>query len=532
MMEVNVGLVLFLLSILGYLYHLLTRNNDYFHEKPIPSMAVKPIFGSTGSLILKRCTWPDFVVEIYNKYANTKVFGMFDSVTPIFVVQDPELIKKITIKDFDHFVDHRPMFGDSRNDSPYTLFGKSLFAMNGSKWRSTRATLSPAFTGSKMRQMFELMIDCCESATKYLEGQVQSAKDMNMSDLASRLGTDMIASCAFGIQIDSLRNPENEFYSRGKEMINFERISVVFKMFGFKLCPKLMGRLGIDLIDRKPGQYFSALIRQAINDRLSKGVIRYDMIHLLLQAKQGVLRHQQESEQYEGFAVVQESHVGKQQATEGLTENEMIAQTFVFFLAGFETVATSLSFVVHDLVVHEDIQQKLYEEIVATHEALAGKKLNYDTLQRMEYMDMVISESMRMRPAAILLDRCCTHDYQVDDGEGLRFTIDKGTVVWIPTQGIHMDPKYYPNPYHFDPERFSAENRHNIDPLTYLPFGIGPRNCIGSRFALMEIKVVLYYLLLSYKFQRSERTEIPLKMRKGQTILAVESPLIVKFAKR
>lgn len=84
----------------------------------------------------------------------------------------------------------------------------------------------------------------------------------------------------------------------------------------------------------------------------------------------------------------------------------------------------------------------------------------------------------------------------------------------IPVWNFHRDPKYFPNPGKFDPDRFSEENRDKIDPDTYLPFGVGPRNCIGSRFALMELKTIMYHLLLKFTFEANEKTQIPLQLAK------------------
>lgn len=533
-MGIDLVILVSVVLLVGLLYRLLTRNNDYFHDKPIPSMAVTPLFGSTGPLLLRKFTFGGFVEYIYNKYPSAKVFGLFDTITPIFVVRDPELIKKITIKDFDHFVDHRSVFGNSENDSPYVLFGKSLFAMTGQKWRDMRATLSPAFTGSKMRQMFELVIECCESVIGFQMKQTGGNRvSVEVNEMFKRFSTDVIASCAFGVSLDSFRDPDNDFYKNGKQMMRFERLSVALRIFANQFFPTLMGKLGIDIIDREQSSYFTALIMNTIRDRNSKGIVRNDMINLLLQARAGLLKHHQEKDQHvEGFATALESDLGKVNSAFSMTDTEMIAQAFVFFLAGFETVATSLMFATHDLVVNQEVQQKLYEEILETESALNGKKLNYETMQKMQYMDMVVSESLRMRPAAVFLDRVCARDYVLDDGEGLKFTIDRGTAIWIPTQGIHLDPKYYPNPEKFDPERFSPENRKSIDPLTYLPFGIGPRNCIGSRFALMEIKALLYYLLLNFKIVQNDKTQIPLKLRKGFTIIASEGDVCVDLVKR
>ncbi|EAT46155.1 AAEL002638-PA [Aedes aegypti] len=531
-MEVNLGAVIVILSTVILIYKWITRNNDYFHEKPIPSMAVKPLFGSTGPLILKQFSLHGFINHIYQKYPNAKVLGIFDALTPIFVVRDPELIKKIAVKDFDHFIDHRPMFGNSENDNPYSIFGKTLFALEGQKWRDMRATLSPAFTGSKMRKMFELVIECSDSVAQYYVKQSKKVVEVELTDMCTRFGSDVIATCAFGIKMDSLRERDNEFYDNGKKMMRFERLSVALRMFAFKFFPTLMGQMGIDIIDREQAKYFSALIMDAVRQRQTKGITRPDMIQLLIQARKGTLKHQEEKEVEEGFASVKESSIGKTNVSFNMTDNEMIAQAFVFFLAGFETVSTTLTFLIYDLVVNKDVQQRLYEEIVATNDSLQGKLLNYDTLQKMKYLDMVLSESMRIRPAAATLDRLCVRDYEVDDGQGLKFTINKGTAVWIPTQGIHMDPMYYPNPERFDPERFNDENKATIDPMTYLPFGVGPRNCIGSRFALMEIKAIVYYLLLHFSFEANRKTPIPLELRKGFTIVAAEGEVWIDMKAR
>ncbi|XP_062551079.1 cytochrome P450 9e2-like [Armigeres subalbatus] len=532
-MELNVGTWTVVLLFVILIYKWITRNNTYFHNKPIPSMVAKPLFGSTGPLVLKKFSLNSFTEYIYRKYPDAKVFGLFDALTPIFVVRDPELIKKITVKDFDHFVDHRPMFGNSENDNPYSIFGKTLFSMTGQKWRDMRATLSPAFTGSKMRKMFELVIECSDSVAQYFVSQAKkSTIEVELYDLCTRFGSDVIATCAFGIRMDSFRDRDNDFYDNGKKMMRFERFSVALRMFALKFCPTLMGRLGIDIIDRDQVRYFSALIMDAVKQRQTKGITRSDMIQLLIQARKGTLKHNDEKENDEGFATAKESNIGRMSVASNMTDNEMIAQAFVFFLAGFDTVSTTLTFLLYDLVMNKEVQQRLYEEIVATQESLQGKPLNYDILQKMKYLDMVLTESMRLRPAIAFLNRLCVQDYELDDGQGLKFTIDKGTTVWIPTQGLQMDPKYYPNPNKFDPERFSDKNKTTIDPMTYLPFGVGPRNCIGSRFALMEIKAIAYHLLLHFSFELNSKTPVPLNLRKGFTIIAAEGEVWIGLKAR
>lgn len=113
-----------------------------------------------------------------------------------------------------------------------------------------------------------------------------------------------------------------------------------------------------------------------------------------------------------------------------------------------------------------------------------------------------------------MTDRVCTKPYTLNvDGRSYNFKV--GDVITFPILGIHRDEKYYKNPDVFDPERFSEENKSNINPNAYLPFGVGRRVCIASRFALMEAKAMLFSLLSAFTFELSEKTQIPLQLKKG-----------------
>lgn len=95
-------------------------------------------------------------------------------------------------------------------------------------------------------------------------------------------------------------------------------------------------------------------------------------------------------------------------------------------------------------------------------------------------MDQVVSETLRMWPPAFVTDRLCVKNYAFDDEDKLKFQFEKGSVFWIPIYALHRDPKYFPQPENFDPERFNDENKKKIIHETYIPFGFGPRNCIGK----------------------------------------------------
>lgn len=224
-----------------------------------------------------------------------------------------------------------------------------------------------------------------------------------------------------------------------------------------------------------------------------------------------------------GFATVEEHHAAgsnSQQDNNALEDDDLTAQCFLFFLAGFETSAVLSSFTAHEICANPEVQSKLIDEIDGVVNSLNGKKLTYEVIQKMKYLDMVVSESLRMWPPAIAFDRLCSKEYTFQDFDGKNITIRKGEYVWFPTIGIHRDERYYPNPTRFDPERFNDVNKANINLQAYLPFGSGQRNCIGSRFALMETKALIFYLLKSFTLEVSEKTQIPLRLSTGFKVTA------------
>uniref|UniRef100_A0A2M4BJZ6 Putative cytochrome p450 9b2 n=1 Tax=Anopheles marajoara TaxID=58244 RepID=A0A2M4BJZ6_9DIPT len=547
-MEISLLTLALVAGVIVLAYRYYTKNNFYFADKPIPSLKPEFPFGNQNALMFKKVTIFEHFRNLYNAFPTAKIYGMFNVRQPVYVVRDPELIKQITVKDFDHFADHATTgLEDSSSD---VLFANSLVSLRGQKWRDMRATLSPAFTGSKMRIMFELIAECGQSMVEHFRAEEAKVKSsgsglqLEMKDVMSRFGNDVIGTAAFGIKVDSFRNPENEFITMARSIMNLQSVVKMVKMMGFALFPKLMARLKIDFLTKAEDQFFRQTIKETMRIREEKGIFRPDMIELLMQAKKGSLKHQQEGDDKksaiggatateEGFATVEESQIGRRAHDRAWTDSELIAQAFIFFFAGYETVSWSMSFALYELAIAEDIQRKLREEIDETEASLAdGEVIGYEKLQSMRYMDMVVSETLRKWPFATVLNRECIQDYQYDDGSGNKFTIEKGSLLLMPFIGMHFDEKYYSEPERFDPERFNEQNRKNIQSGTYLPFGIGPRNCIGSRFALMEVKVVLYYLLKHFRVTPCAKTQIPLKFKKSASQLATEQGIWLEFSSR
>lgn len=276
--------------------------------------------------------------------------------------------------------------------------------------------------------------------------------------------------------------------------------------------------LKITVFSKNVQKFFRTLVADTMAGREKNSIIRNDMIQILIDAKKGVLKHEDSNHEdikEAGFATVEESAVGKEAVKRRWTDDELTAQAVLFFIAGFDTASTLLCFLAHELTLHPEIQERLQEEIDEVASNSKGK-LNYNDLQGMKYMDMVVSEALRLWPPVVSIDRRCVKPYTLpppNKNSTETFQLKHGEGIIFPIYGIHHDPRYYKDPETFDPERFSDENKGDIKPLSFIPFGVGPRNCIGSRFALMEAKSVIYHLLRDFDFVKIPRTQDPLQLR-------------------
>ncbi|EGI61799.1 Cytochrome P450 9e2, partial [Acromyrmex echinatior] len=174
--------------------------------------------------------------------------------------------------------------------------------------------------------------------------------------------------------------------------------------------------------------------------------------------------------------------------------DDMTAQAFIFFLAGFETSSTAMCFAAHEIAANPEIQLKLQQEIDKVLDESNGE-VSYETINRLEYLDAVISEALRLYPPITALERICKKTFELPPAlpNEKPFIMKKGMVAWIPVLAIHHDEKYYDNPKKFDPERFLNNKMNNSS--NYMPFGLGPRMCIANRFAMLEVKILFFHLL-------------------------------------
>lgn len=472
--------------VIYYYFSSCKRSND-FQQHGIPYL--KPqLVERLWQVFVRPKSFAAVIQELYNFHPDAKYTGFFNFSQLVVVLRDLELIKSIGIKHFDSFQDH--VFLGSSNQDP--LFEKNLLALRGDQWRDIRTLLSPSFTSSKMRAMFQLMSECAVNFSEYLVTVPSDKRIMEMRDIFTRYTTDVIATCAFGISVDSMREPNNDFYTIGAKASDFNTITLI-KILLCQHMPRLMRLLNLKIINERTNAFCINLIADTIKTRDEKNIVRPDMLQLMMDSR------------------------GKREPGKELTILDMTSQAFIFFLGGFDSSSTLMSFLTYEIAINPHIQEKLQNEIDKVLEDTNGQP-SYETVNGMVYMNATINETLRMYPAQAMTDRLCTKDFELPATlPGAKpYLVKAGTLIWILFYGLQHDPKYFPEPEKFKPERFLGENRENECNLNaYYPFGLGPRMCIGNRFALLETKIMLFHLLARCDLKPCEKTLIPLKLKKG-----------------
>lgn len=304
-------LYIFGIFILTILYFTYMRYWSYFSKQNVKYIRGWPLVGSMLDLILGKSSFAVLFQRFYNAFPNERIIGIYELIGgPVYIIRDPELIKQITIKDFEHFVNHRTSVGETSD----SLLSRSLFMMRDQRWREMRSTLSPAFTGSKMRLMLSLVSECAQKFSSHLLTESEGKpKVYDLKDLFTRFASDTIATSAFGLEVNSLRDRANEFFTTGVAVTNFGGAQSL-KFFGYASIPAVMDFFKIKFFSDAHTKFFRDLVHGNMSYREKNNVVRHDMINLLMEAKKGNLHHNSQEDTAGkdiGFATVQESEVGK-----------------------------------------------------------------------------------------------------------------------------------------------------------------------------------------------------------------------------
>ncbi|CAG2117204.1 unnamed protein product [Medioppia subpectinata] len=213
-----------------------------------------------------------------------------------------------------------------------------------------------------------------------------------------------------------------------------------------------------------------------------------------------------------------------------MSDEEMISQCVLFFIAGFDTTSTTISYAIYLLSESQESQQKLFEESKSIFES--KQDIDYDAIERLEYLNACLMETLRLFPPALALERKASEDITLtgDGGPDDYINVFKGDIIQIPVCVLHEDPEHFKDPKQFKPERFLPQNiTHH--PYAHLPFGGGPRNCVAKRLALMEAKLAILYSVYNYRFEICDKTSRP--PERNHTLgLIIPKEVVLRVEKR
>ena len=412
---------------------------------------------------------------IHTISANMERFsGTYSAALPgnlkFILTQDPGLINYVLRENHSNY-----------QKSPLTaargrrLFGNDLLFSNGDYWLRQRRLIQPSFHHKKLQGLYEIIVKTIE---EYLNSFPQG-EQIDVYPLLHQLAFNIAVRSLFDIelsvaQMTNLNRIFNELQDFYMSDLNLP-VKRVFYPFTRE-----------DRVNFKKSAQLKSIIRDIIQKRRSDPKEYQDLLDLLLNAR------------YEDTG-------------EPMYEDQVIDEVLILLFAGHETTATTLSWLLYQIASHRDVQEKL---------SISIQQMEiYDSIKNV-YLQAVINESMRLRPAAWITDRVALSDDMFGE-----FSFPKNTIIMPFFYGMHRNKDYWKDAGSFIPERFIDENGKIIKHPSFFPFGAGPRMCIGNNFAMAEISLFMHAFF--QQFRIISTAQVPqmkalITLRPDKVILGIE----------
>ena len=355
-----------------------------------------------------------------------------------------------------------------------TFLGKSLLTLDGVDWLRQRRLIQPGFSKQKIKLLEENMENTAEAIFTSLKEEVGThSKVIDINPTMMRMAFMIVSNTLFGgtATQQQLNNIRDAVISSQETVVKLIRLPFFYWLFRHTLIPNSLKKVNISFKDL---QHLIQLRRETSRND--------DLLDMLLEAR------------YEDTG-------------EPMSEQQLIYELLVLFVAGHETTANALNWAIYLLGQHPEIVEKLRSKLGSENEA---------------YLDQVISETLRMYPPAWVVDRQAINE---DVANGITIPAQSMLLGFI--YGTHHHTDYWDNPYLFNPDRFNPENKHA--PYTFLPFGGGPRLCIGMGFSMMEMRIVLKKIVTYFDIEVMNPQEVRMQ---PLVTLGIRNKLLVKLKRR
>lgn len=341
------------------------------------------------------------------------------------------------------------------------FLGNGLLVSDGEFWKRQRKLVAPALHVKRIGAYADTIVDhTCRMLDSWRDGGRLDISH-EMTGLTMRIVAKVLFNTDVSAEIDRVG----------------DAVGMLQKYAGRpQLLPTWIPTPD-ELGARRARRNLDAIVYRMIAEWHAKGADRGDLLSMLLLATDDEGQH--------------------------MTDQQARDEVVTLFLAGHETTANALNWTWYLLAQHPDIEAKLHQELDTV---LHGKSPTLADLDRLPYTEMVLKESMRLYPPAWGFSREAIEDVEIGG-----YPIDRGVVVGMLTYFTHHDPRWFPDPERFDPERFTPENEAKLPRYAYLPFGGGPRICVGNAFAMMEGRLILAMIASRYRLMLNAGQTVPMQ---------------------
>ena len=370
-----------------------------------------------------------------------------------FLIKKPDHIYEITVRQADKF--HKPQDYTDPLRGLARFLGNGLLTSDGAFWRKQRKLVAPAMHTQRITKYADTMVFY---TVQMLEGWA-GKQELDVDDAMMRATLQIVAKTLFNADVSQDAGRVSNAMAVLQEM-NGNNITLESLLPTWIPTPR---RRREALAVRDLDEIIYGIIRERRKSSEDTG----DLLSMLL--------------------------LSLDEDGQGMSDKEVRDEAVTMFLAGHETTANALNWTWVLLAQNPEVEARLHEEL---DRVLAGRVPSLADLRQLPYTEMVIKESMRLYPPAHGFGRVAIEDVEVDG-----YVIPKGSDVNIVTYAVHRDSRWWDDPEAFRPERFSPENEANIRKYSYIPFGAGPRVCIGNSFAQMEAHLMLATIAQRYQLR-------------------------------
>ncbi len=430
---------------------------------PVFPKPIKNKLGLLGLFFKKRRSWLD---ALFEKSYGMKMGEINLPGLDVFMINEPKLVNRVMIKEVKDFPKHH-MLGDALEP----LLGQSIFTTSGEQWRQQRAMLDPVFGLTRIQHVFGLMQAAVKDMEERIATKVKSGPYVDVDPEMPRVTADVIFRTIMSSHLDPVRGMQIlEAFNRFQAEVPKITLMKLFHMPSW-----------LSFANQRKRDQAGAIIRSNIEDIIRP---RYEEA-CARRAKGEPSPHQ---DMLESLLQTVNTDTG-----DYFPFKDLVDQVSMLFLAGHETSASTLTWALYLLAMHPEIQEDAYKEITTE---VKSWPMSVESLNKLPLVHDIFREALRLYPPVGFFARENEHETTMR-----KKTIAKKSTIVVAPWLIHRHRDYWDNPDGFDPYRFSRGSLKTPLRETYLPFGMGPRVCIGAAFAKQEGILVLTSLIRRYKMR-------------------------------